>query len=96
MNQSEVVQLMKDCRIIGNGIDMGDLKFMFGLVQDDDGNEDDDSEMVFTEFIELLCCSAFYWYPNPYTPTYKRIDNFIGKDICKVLSKKVKLEKSWD
>ena len=96
MNQSEVVQLMKDCRIIGNGIDMGDLKFMFGLVQDDDGNEDDDSEMVFTEFIELLCCSAFYRYPNPYTPTYKRIDNFIGKDICKVLSKKVKLEKSWD
>lgn len=79
---------------IGHGLDFSDLKRIFGNVQDDEGNEGDEAgdenELVFTEFLEVMCASAIYRYPDPFIPIAKRLDTFMGDDMIKPLKGKIK------
>ena len=96
MNMKEVAQLFKDSLQISGGFTHHDVKKIFGNVQDAEGNDgdgaDDDDELVFTEFIELLVCTCVYRDPNPFMPLDKRFSAYVTKDLVKPLkaAKKVK------
>ena len=96
MNLKEVAQLFKDSLQISGGFTHHDVKKIFGNVQDAEGNDgdgaDDDDELVFTEFIELLVCTCVYRDPNPFMPLDKRFSAYVTKDLVKPLkaAKKVK------
>eukprot|EP00854_Cymbomonas_tetramitiformis_P011761 gene11761-13884_t len=97
MNMKEVIILLKECRVLGAGVDNSDVKNIFGEVQDNTGNEsenaeEDESELVFTEFIEFMATCCIYKYPNPYKPLHKRLDQFFGEEILKPLAAKLKLK----
>jgi hypothetical protein len=86
MNLKEVESMVRTAHLVGNGLDMNDVKRAFGSVQDGSGSsEDHRTELVFTEFIFMMQGLALFKRPNPFEPVARRIADFLRDDVYKAL-----------
>lgn len=58
--------------------------------EEDFGQHGDDSEMVFTEFLEGICGLSYYAVPDPYQPLDQRLERFLSNVLIPSLKGKVK------
>ena len=83
ISPSELVKMGRDLRLIGVGKTLSDtvIRRIFAHVQqdeDEDGNGDeDDSEMVFEEFQEVIVVFCCFTDADPYFPIEKRCERFL-------------------
>jgi len=80
MNVKELITMARQLDIMKPGM-LTDttVRTLFSQVQLSDGMEaEDDEEMNFEEFKEVLCAMAFIWLPNPWTPGHKKLKTFFS------------------
>eukprot|EP00943_MAST-04B_sp_MAST-4B-sp1_P007907 g7907.t1 len=83
ISPSELVRLGRDLRLIGVGKSLSDtvIRRIFAHVQQDEDGEgkgdEDDSEMVFEEFQEVVVVFCCFTDADPYLPIDKRCEGFL-------------------
>ena len=82
ISPSELVKMGRDLKLIGVGKVLSEavIKRIFAHVQQDDDGEDgdeDDSEMVYEEFQEVIVVFCCFTDADPYFPIDKRCERFL-------------------
>ncbi|KAK3272261.1 hypothetical protein CYMTET_19432, partial [Cymbomonas tetramitiformis] len=80
LNAVEVEKLFSDGNILGNRVVKRDIEALIARVQ-----ANDDNEVDFMEFRELICVVALYHDPNPYMTVAKRLQMFLTKVLLPAL-----------
>lgn len=80
LNAVEVEKLFNDGNILGNRVVKRDIEALIARVQ-----ANDDNEVDFMEFRELICVVALYHDPNPYVTVAKRLQMFLTKTLLPAL-----------
>ena len=84
MNVKELVQMFRNLGLINSLLTERAVVRIFCYVQEDeaaDGEENDDTEMVYSEFIEALAAAAATLFPDPYLMLHQRVDIFIREKL---------------
>jgi hypothetical protein len=84
ISPSELVKLCRDLKLVGVGKTLSDtiIRRIFAHVQQDDdgqGGDEDDNEMVFEEFTDIVVALTCFTDADPYFPLEKKVEKFCGK-----------------
>ena len=82
ISPGELVKMCRDLKLIGVGKVLSDsvIRRIFAHVQQDDdgaGGDEDDSEMVFEEFTDILVVFTCFTDADPYYPLEKKVERFL-------------------
>ena len=86
INFKELSLLVDKFGLVWPGFEHHDLKRIFRQIQDDDVSADctdfnNDSELVFNEFVELLITMACFRDPSPFDPLVQKVTSFLDTFI---------------
>eukprot|EP01006_Ploeotia_vitrea_P046667 TRINITY_DN67051_c7_g8_i1.p1 TRINITY_DN67051_c7_g8~~TRINITY_DN67051_c7_g8_i1.p1 ORF type:complete len:1107 (-),score=80.49 TRINITY_DN67051_c7_g8_i1:699-4019(-) len=90
LNCHEFTMLLRDMGMLDSVLNESAVSTIFNSVQSDEGH-DDNSEFVFTEFVEGIAAVCVYKNPAPFVPLEKRFDTFLGSQLLPAAASKLRL-----
>ena len=92
MNATELVNLMREMKLVGPLFSERSVRILFAYVQheeelldedEEDNGDVDDSEMVYAEFVEAQGASGCWMECDPYNVTDMRVDRYLIETLTK-------------
>lgn len=92
MSVTEFMVFSKKGGVMIGGLGKPQLNRIFAAMQDidesenEDDSDDDATELVFSEFMEVMVCVACFHDPSPFVPLPQRFDTYISKNMVPALT----------